>query len=710
MLNTIPTKLYFLVYLMGASVMKYVVGIDIGGTFTDLVCIDEEGNMIIDKVPSTPKDPSIGALNGLQKLASRLGKKFEEFLGDIIRICHGTTVTTNAVLTWSGAKVGLLCTEGFRDILEIRFGIRENIYDYRVPQPKPLVPRYLRIPIEERYKWDGTELKPLNKEQVKKACEIFKKHGVEAVAICFLWSFKYPDHEKEAAEIVRKEMPGTYVTASIEVQPEIREYWRMSTTVINAYVGPLLSTYIRRFEEQLRKAGFKGELLITQSSGGVMFPEIACEQAVRTLLSGPATGPPAGVFIAKSLGIEDIITIDMGGTSFDVCLVKKGQPLMGYEAAIGGVYHVRYPRVDVHTIGAGGGSIAWIDEFNVLHVGPQSAGADPGPACYGKGSMKPTVTDADLVLGYLNPDYFLGGEIKLKPDLAYKAIKENIADPLGIDVSEAAKSIVAIADHNMTDAIAMVSVRRGEDPRKYTLVTAGGAGPVHAARLAKELRIRKILIPRFSSIFCALGSIISDIRHDFVTSVVSRVSELDIDEMRELAAKLKKEADQVLDREGIKPENRYYNYSWDMRYEGQYHEIDVPIDESELTKEGLQRIIERFHERHEALYGYRDVTDMEVINFRLAAFGRVVKPSRKKQAFVSEDASKHIKAERDVYFFEIGDYTRTPIYDGDALEVGNKITGPAVIEQRTTTIVVPPKALLEVTEYGDYVMTLPEQL
>ena len=687
--------------------MKYVVGIDIGGTHTDLVCIDEKGNMIIEKVPSTPADPSIGAIHGLSRLAERLGKGLEEFLGEVVRICHGTTVTTNAVLTWNGAKVGLLHTAGFRDSLEIRFGIRENVYDYRVPQPKPLVPRYLRIPIEERYKWDGTELKPLNEEQVREACQWFKKQGVEAVAICFLWSFKYQDHEKRAAEIVREELPEAYVTASVEVQPEIREYWRTSTTVINAYVGPVLSKYIKNLVEELRKANFKGDLLITQSNAGVMHPEVACEQAVRTLLSGPSCGPAAGIFIADPLGIKDIITIDMGGTSFDVSLVKNGQPLMSYEAAVGGIYHIRLPRVDVHTVGAGGGSIAWIDRFGVLHVGPQSAGADPGPACYGKGSLKPTVTDADLILGYLNPDYFLGGEIKLNPDLAYKAIEENVAEPLGLDVTEAAKSIVAIADHNMTDAIATVSVRRGEDPRKYTLVVAGGAGPVHAARLARELRIRKVLIPRFSSIFCALGSIISDIRHDFVASTVVRVSEIEMNRMREIANELREDAIKVFEREDIKPEERYFQYSWDMRYEGQYHEINVPVEESELTDDGLSKIIERFHQRHEALFGYRDVTDIEIINFRLAAYGRVVKPIRKSQSLASADASKYIKDGRDVYFFELEDFTRTPIYDGDSLEAGNIISGPAIVEQSTTTIVVPPEAVLKVTEYGDYMVELP---
>lgn len=688
--------------------MKYVVGIDIGGTFTDLVCIDEAGNLTIAKTPSTPADPAIAVIDGLTKIADVFGKSLKGFLPDVVRLSHGTTVSTNTVLTWTGAKVGLLCTKGFRDILEIRFGIRENVFDYRVPQPKPLVPRYLRVPIEERYKWNGKEIAPLNEDEVRKACKYFKEQGVEAVAVCFLWSFRYPDHERRAAEIVREELPGVYVCASVDVQPEVREYWRMSTTVLNAYVGPALSKYMVHLVDEMKNAGFRGAMLITQSNAGVISPEAACEQAVRTLLSGPASGPGAGLFLTKPLNINNLITIDMGGTSFDVCLVKEGVPMMATESAVGGVYHLRLPLIDVHTIGAGGGSIAWLDSLNVLHVGPQSAGADPGPACYSKGSMEPTSTDADLVLGYLNPDYFIGGEIKLNPELARKSIKEKIADPLGLDLVEAARSIKAISDHGMVDGISTVSVRRGEDPRRYTLVVAGGAGPVHAASLAKELGIRNLAIPKWSSVFCALGGTIADIRHDYVTSTISLTSLIDPATLKEAYATMKKAGDDTLEREAVKAGDRYFNGSIDMRYEAQYHEIEIPVDEGELTKAGISAIVARFHDRHEELYGYRDVTDTEMINLRLAACAKVVTPPRKEQAAVTKDASKHQKMTRDVYFEEEGGFVPTPIYDGDAMEVGNLVYGPAVVEQRTTTIVVPPRARLEVNSYGDYMMELPE--
>ena len=689
--------------------MKYVVGIDIGGTFTDLISIDEDGVSKVIKTPSTPKDPGLAVMDGLAKLAKEYGKSLEEFMPDLERLSHGTTVSTNTVLTWTGAKVGLLCTKGFRDTLEIRFGIRENVYDYRVAQPPALAPRYLRVPITERYKWNGEELAPLNEDEVRKACKYFKEQGVEAVAICFLWSFRYPDHENRAAEIVREELPDVYVTASTEVQPEVREYWRMSTTVLNAYVGPALCSYMKHLVKEMDDTGFKGTMLITQSNAGVMSPDMACKQAARTLLSGPAGGPRAGIFFTKQLGIEDIITIDMGGTSFDVSLVKAGKPMMTLASAVGGVYHLRLPQIDVHTIGAGGGSIAWIDKFGALHVGPQASGADPGPACYNKGSMEPTITDADVILGYLNPDYFIGGEIKLRRDLAEKSIKEKIADPLGLSVIDAARAIKVISDHAMVDGISTVSVRRGEDPRRYTLVVAGGAGPVHAASLAKELGIRKLIIPKMSSIFCAVGGIIADIRHDFVTSTISRTSLLDPAELYAICENMKEKGNRVLEREGIPEDLRYFTISADMRYESQYHEIEIPIQEAELSEDGIASIVERFHEKHEELYAYRDVTETEMINLRVSAFGKVTTPRRVKMPFISKDASKYIKDTRDVYFEEEG-FVATNIYDGNAMEVGNLVEGPAILEQKTTTIVIPPGAKAEVNSFGDFMVELPESL
>ena len=686
--------------------MKYVVGIDTGGTFTDLICVDEEGASIIIKTPSTPEDPSKAVVNGLNDMAVKLAKDLPGLLSDVTRICHGTTVTTNTVLTWTGAKVGLICTKGFRDTLGIRFGIRETPYDYTIPAPRALSPRYLRVPIEERIKWNGEVVKPLNEAEVRDACQYFKAQGVEAIVVGFVWSFKNPSHERRAVEICREELPDVYVCGSCDVQPEIREYWRISTATLNAYVGPNLSGYLKNLVKTLKDSGFQGQLLVTQSNAGVIFPEIAIEQAVRTILSGPACGPAAAAYLASPLDLRNLITIDMGGTSLDVCLIKDGQPCTALETAVAGVYHLKLPLIDVHTIGAGGGSIAWLDKMNVLHVGPQSAGAVPGPVCYNKGGTEPTSTDADLVLGYLNPDYFLGGEMSVDIESARRAIKEKIADPLGIDVVTAARSIRKVIDHSMSDAISQVSVERGEDPRKYTLVAAGGAGPVHVADLARPLGINQILISRTSSIFCALGSIIADLRHDLVRSVVVKTNQAGADKLNITFRDMKTEGDGYLEREGIVVDDRYYRKSIDMRYKGQFHEVELPITEAELTDEGIENIVADFHKKHEELYAYRDIVETEMINLRLAACGKVVTPSRKAIAEKSADAAKYIKGKRDVYFEKKFGFVPTTIYDGDNMVAGNIVEGPAIIEQKTTTVVVPPMARLEVTEYGDYLVKL----
>ena len=686
--------------------MKYVVGIDTGGTFTDLICVDEEGASIIIKTPSTPEDPSTAVVNGLNDMAVKLAKDLPGLLSDVTRICHGTTVTTNTVLTWTGAKVGLICTKGFRDTLGIRFGIRETPYDYTIPAPKALSPRYLRVPIEERIKWNGEVVKPLNEAEVREACQYFKAQGVEAIVVGFVWSFKNPTHERRAVEICREELPDVYVCGSCDVQPEIREYWRISTATLNAYVGPNLSGYLKNLVKTLKESGFQGQLLVTQSNAGVIFPEIAIEQAVRTILSGPACGPAAAAYLASPLDLRNLITIDMGGTSLDACLIKDGQPCTALETAVAGVYHLKLPLIDVHTIGAGGGSIAWLDKMNVLHVGPQSAGAVPGPVCYNKGGTEPTSTDADLVLGYLNPDYFLGGEMSVDIETARTAIKEKIADPLGIDVITAARSIRKVIDHSMSDAISQVSVERGEDPRKYTLVAAGGAGPVHVADLARPLGINQILISRTSSIFCALGSIIADLRHDLVRSVVVKTSQAGADKLNITFREMKTVGDGYLEREGIVADDRYYGKSIDMRYKGQFHEVELPISEAELTDEGIESIVEDFHKKHEELYAYRDIVETEMINLRLAAYGKVVTPSRKAIVEKSSDAAKYVKGKRDVYFEKKFGFVPTTIYDGDNMVAGNIVEGPAIIEQKTTTVVVPPMARLEVTEYGDYLVKL----
>lgn len=686
--------------------MNYILGVDVGGTFTDLIALDEAGEAIVVKVPSTPADPSIGVMNALEKAASNYGKSLTEYMADVIRICHGTTISTNAILTGSGAKVGLLTTKGFRDLLELRVGHRENQYDYSVPMPKPLTRRALIREIEERVKWNGEVATPLNEKDVRKQVRFLKEQGVEALAICFLWSFINPVNELRAEEICKEEFPEAYLTVSSKFLPEIREYKRLSSTVINAYVGPLLSKYISHLDKSLKDTGYVKELLITQSSGGVMSSKIAAEQAARTVLSGPACGPAAGVYYADLYGFKNLITIDMGGTSLDVCLIKNKKAWTTDEQEVAGVYHLRLPSVDVHTIGAGGGSIAWTDPQGLLHVGPQSAAADPGPVCYGRSGEEPTVTDADLLLGYLNPDYFLGGEIKLNKVLASKAIKQRVAKHLGMNVQEAARSIVAIVNASMSHAISVVSVQRGEDPREYVLVAAGSAGPMHAVALAKMLGIKQILVPKLAAVFCALGSIISDLRHDYVRTIATRTEGADFARIEALFREMEAEGNETLAREGIPEEKRDFIRIMDMRYIGQFHEVDVEVPRKILNELKMSSVVEHFHQRHEALYAYRDVAATEIINLRVVALGRILKPSLKEILYGGKDVSKYQKAKRDVFFEERGDFTTTPIYDGDRMLSGNLVEGPAVVELKTTTIVVPPDCSLKVLEYGDYLIKL----
>ena len=413
------------------------------------------------------------------------------------------------------------------------------------------------------------------------------------------------------------------------------------------------------------------------------------------------------------MDLKDVITVDMGGTSFDVCLIKDGKPVTALESAVGGVYHMKLPLVDVRTIGTGGGSIGWLDKMNVLHMGPQSAGADPGPACYGKGGEEPTSTDADVILGYLDPDYYLGGEMKLYPELAQKAIREKIADPLQMDVTEAAWAMKQVIDHHMIDGISIVSVQRGEDPRKYTLVVAGGAGASHAANLASVIGIKRLLIPKSSSVFCALGGVIADVRHDFVRSIPGVISRIDLGKVNYAFEEMKSIGDEYLKKEGVSVKDRYYQRSVDMRYKGQYHELEVPVladlDEpsSSAIDQGIvEGLMEQFHQMHESLYSYRDTTEIEILNLRLSAFGKVHTPEIKEEPFVSRDSSAHKKGERNVYFQESGGFVTTSVYDGETMEVGNVVEGPAIVELKITTIVVPPKANLEVTPYGSFLVEL----
>lgn len=688
--------------------MPYRIGVDVGGTFTDLIATDEKGNTILVKTSSTPSDTSKGMLNSLEEAAKAIGLGVKDFLKDVSIIIHGTTVATNAVLTLNGAKTGVITTKGFRDIVERRKCIREKLFDYRYPPPKPLVSRYLTIPIEERITWNGEVHTPLNEKDVYAAIEKFKKEKVNSIAVCFLHSYKNPKHELRVAEILAEKLPHVYVSLSHQVLPQIGEYERFSTTVLNSYVGPILSNHVLKLHTTLENLGYQGLFLLTHSSGGVYSAEVASKLPVKAVLSGPASGPMAGTFYSDLYGNRNVITTDMGGTSFDVALLKGGIPQIVAERRISR-YALGVPMIDIHTIGAGGGSIAYLDSAGLLHVGPKSAAADPGPACYGKGGDLPTVTDADVILGYINPDYFAGGKIKLKSELAEKAIKEKIAVPLGKGVREAAEGIFSVINSTMADAIKVVSTYRGENVKEYVLLAAGGAGPTHAAALAKELGITKVIACKLASFFCALGSLLTDIKHDYIKTYIHRnlgdISTDAINAINDLYREMEIDGRKTLQFEGVPPEAMYFVRSMDMRYAGQFHEVEVDVPTPiPITKKDIPGLIERFHIRHENLYAYRDTVKVELINLRLIVYGRVPKYEFKKQSYGGKDPSKAEKGARKVVFNS--DYEGTVIYDGDKLRYGNIISGPAVIEEETTTVVIPPDFKCVVGKYGDPILTL----
>jgi len=672
------------------ELMPLKVGVDVGGTFTDFLVIDETGKSSIFKVLSTPKDPSIGLMNGLVEIASARGIDLEALAKQVETIVHGTTVTTNVTLTLTGAKTGLITTRGVRDALEMRRGIREEQYNNRYTNVPPLIPRYLRKGIKGRLDSEGVEVEPLDKKELDEALGLLKREGVEAVAICMMNSFASSSHEDAAARAVKKALPEGYLSVSSKLLPSIRFYDRASTTVLNSYVGPTLKRYIDSLIEKLSGIGFKGVLLIMQSNGGVVSPDMASTRAAMTLLSGPAAGPGAGRIYTEAHGFEDYITVDMGGTSFDAALVRGGVPQAASDGSINR-YRLALPMLEIVTIGAGGGSIGWIDEGGLLRMGPQSAGSDPGPVCYGHGGEKPACTDADLVLGYLDPEYFAGGKIKLDLASAGNAIAKEIGDPLGMNAQEAAAGMYRVINTNMAHGVREVSIKRGFDPREFPLVVAGGAGPLHACMICQELEIPFFLVPRESSIFCAAGMLLSDLKHDYVRSLVARMDSLDNELLMQQVRDMRDEGMRALTTEHIPKERMRFEPALDMRYIKQYHEVSCPISMEDILSGSFDEMVNAFHAEHNRLYGYsleNEKTPVELINVRLSAVGETEKPAFGEEGAVEEDARGTFKGRRKVFIPENSVFEETPVYDGHALRHGNRIDGPALIEQRNTTVFV----------------------
>ena len=684
--------------------MGYQIGIDVGGTFTDLLVCDEQGSTRIFKASTTPTDPSLGVFDALEQAAQCNRVGLRTFLSRVEAIVHGTTITTNAVLTRSGANTGFITTRGFRDLLALRRGMKTGErYDLELAPPPALIERALTLTVTERVDANGRIITPLVEEDVNAAAEVLRDSGIEAVAVAYLWSFLNPTHEQRTREILKQELPGVYISLSCEVLPQIRVYERQSTTALNSYTGPPLARYLENLEARLADNGFSGVLNIMQSNGGCMSPKVTSRFAVNTLLSGPAGGPGAGIHYGRTHGYKDLISVDMGGTSFDVALVRDERAAVTSENEVAG-FHVATPMLDIHTVGAGGGSIASVDEGGILHVGPASAGAMPGPACYGRGGAKPTVTDADLALGYLDADYFHGGALKLDREAAVRAIETGVAGPLGLSVTDAAYGIYRVANSIMSNAVTVVTVQRGLDPRAFAMIVAGGAGPIHAVPIARELGIDTLLVPRESSVFCAAGMLLSDLKHTYIRTCAMTGALADLAIISEAMRDLKEMAFATFREEQVDSAEVTLDFSADLRYVGQFNEVETPgFNTGEADRAAWKQLVKQFHQLHDERYGYSlPEAEVELINLRLSATGATRKPKTQKHELGSCDADHARKNQRPAWFDNR--MMVVPVYDGLALSPGNQLAGPAIIEQQTTTIVLPGSTRLSCDEWGNYLL------
>ena len=683
--------------------MSYEIGIDVGGTFTDFVVRSAE-DIFSGKVLTTPNDEAAGILKAIETAAAHHERSVEALLSDCDNLVLGTTVVTNAMLEYSGADTGPITTKGFRDVLELRTGFKEDHFDIRLPAPYPIVPRQKRLGVTERINHLGEVVLPLAEDEVRVAIAKLKALQVESICVCLLFSFKNDSHERRVREIIDEEYPQAHVSLSSEVLPQVREFERLSTTIVNAYVSPKLSNYLRQLESRLRDAGFPGRLFIKLSNGGVMDVDFCCERGVELIQSGPSGGVTAAIAVGEWSGYRDLIAIDMGGTSYDVCLIKDGQPEVGVESWVSR-YRVATPMIDIHSIGTGGGSIAWIDDGGALRVGPKSAGADPGPACYGRGGSEPTVTDANLILGYLNPGTIGGGEINLDADAAREAIATKIAEPFGMSVEEAASGIFRISNGAMTNAIRYVSIARGRDPRDFALMAFGGAGPVHMGVQAKDLGINTILVPKNAGVFCALGCIISNFKISKVKSFIYRATAIQLADLNAVFDEIEKDAQQLLGKTAGVTETQTRR-AIDMRYVGQTHEVTVPIRSRtrRVTELNLKKTLQDFHELHEQLYSFkRPEQPVEVLSVRSDIVGVRETMKYRSIPFESEDPAAALKGTRSVGF-DGEAFIETKVYDGTKVLPGNLIPGPAIIEEPETTIVVYPGQEAMLDHYQTYVI------
>jgi N-methylhydantoinase A len=660
----------------------YRIGVDVGGTYTDLVATDETGKTIFAKSPSTPADQSLGVMAGLEELARRLGVSRAAMLAATNRLVHGTTVATNALLERKGAKVALLTTEGHRDVVEMREGLKPDRYDLRSPPPEPLVPRELRFGVRERLKASGEILTPLDDKSLDDAIAAIKTSGATSVAVCFLHAYLNPAHELAAVERLKQVLPGIGVSRSSDVLPQIKEYERVSTTIVNAYVEPIVRRYLTNLEARLTEAGFKGSLFVVLSHGGMAPVEEAARLAAGTVLSGPAGGMSGGRRCAELVGIPDLVPFDMGGTSTDISLISGGQASLSADGMLAG-QRIALRSLDIASIAAGGGSIASVDAGHSLRVGPESAGSMPGPACYGNGGLAATVTDANVVLGYLDAAAFMGGRRPLDRAASEAAI-DRVAAVLELTRQEAAAGIHRMINLKMADGIRLMTLRRGVDPRKFALLSFGGAAGLHAAEVARELEIKRIIVPTVASVLSAWGMLTSDLRYEVSRTHYGAGPRITADEVRALFAELEQQAVGRL--------RTWFNgpvaveRSAEMRYGEQIFEIDVSLDGLDWNAENLvDQIEDRFHVKHEELYTYASPgQEVVFVNARVAAVGAVAQRGSDTRPASSSGACAP-GGKRQAFF---GGWCEVPVYALDDLQSGHILAGPAIIEAETTTVLV----------------------
>jgi N-methylhydantoinase A len=668
--------------------------------------MDADGALRQSKAYTTPRDPSEGFLAAVTKAATAYGHAdLREFLGQVSLIIHGTTLATNTLINRNGARTGMVTTRGFRDIIEIRRGfknIRTSMYNVFVPPYEPLIPRHLRLEATERATYEGQVVTALDEAEVRQAAERLRDKGVEAVVVGFLHSYASPANERRAAEIVREVLPDAYVTASHEILPVWREFERFSTTAVSAHCGPVVERYLRTLTERLEASGFAGNLLMMLSDGLVETPEYCIPRVVYLIGSGPAAAPSGALHVGDATGARDILSVDMGGTSFDICMLRGGEIPTTTEAWVQDE-RVAIKMVDIQSGGAGGGSIAWIDQLGLLRVGPMSAGGDPGPACYGKGGTEPTVTDADVVLGYVPADHFLGGDISLDAAAAARAV-DTIAAPLDLATEAAAHAIFTTVNSYMADQITEVATRRGNDVRDFTLVAGGGAGPVHAAFIADLLHMPRVVIPPIAATYSAFGMFAMDVGRNFARSYITRVSDLDLVRVNALYAEMEDEARAGFERMSVTADEVTFARTADVRYIGQFHEVEVPVPDGVLDEAALSEAIAGFHAKHRQLYTFdMPWQQVELLTFRVRATTPRAAFHMQRVAGGGTDGGAALKRRRMAWFGGVP--TDTPVYDGALLRAADAFHGPAIIEEATTTVVIPPRYGVTVDAYRNYVLT-----